>query len=210
MTKISLRTSSIAILALAALLAGCEPKAPEGGTPPEGAPPVATTPAAAAPSPEATPPVTASASPAADMTGPPVPDAAGNPTTGPKPFKSSGKTRKTSTGIEIDDMTVGNGPQPKPGQYVKVQYVGTLKDGTEFDSSYKHNEPFEFQLGGPVIPGWNEGVATMKVGGRSKMTIPYAQAYGEEGRPPVIPEKADLVFDIELLGVSDTPTMGGM
>jgi peptidylprolyl isomerase len=108
-------------------------------------------------------------------------------------------------------MKVGTGPQPKSGQYVKVHYIGTLKDGSEFDASYKRNQPFEFAIGqGQVIPGWDEGVMTMKVGGRSKLTIPYNLAYGEEGRPPVIPPKADLIFDIELLGVSDTPTMGGM
>lgn len=82
-----------------------------------------------------------------------------------------------------------------------MNYRGTLVDGTEFDSSYKRNEPAEFPLN-QVIPCWTEGVQKMKVGGKSRLVCPANIAYGTEGRPPVIPQNATLVFEIELLSVS--------
>ncbi len=95
-----------------------------------------------------------------------------------------------------------DGAQPKDGQRVSVHYTGTLRDGTEFDSSRKRDEPFRFVLGvGQVIPGWDLTVARMHVGERVKVTIPWQLAYGAAGSPPAIPPKADLVFDIELLGI---------
>jgi FKBP-type peptidyl-prolyl cis-trans isomerase len=86
---------------------------------------------------------------------------------------------------------------------VKVHYRGTLKPeqgGTEFDSSYKRNEPISFRLA-DLIQGWQIGIPGMKVGGKRKLTIPWKMAYGERGSPPAIPAKADLIFEIELLGV---------
>jgi peptidylprolyl isomerase len=93
----------------------------------------------------------------------------------------------------------------KAGDMVEVHYTGWLKsDQTKFDSSLDRKQPFTFQLGRmQVIKGWDEGVAGMKPGGKRRLTIPFALAYGEKGRPPVIPPKADLVFDVELLRVLD-------
>jgi FKBP-type peptidyl-prolyl cis-trans isomerase len=101
------------------------------------------------------------------------------------------------------DIVVGDGPEAKEGDTVKVQYVGALYDnGTEFDASWTGNEPgdgFEFTLGGgQVIQGWDEGVAGMKVGGRRVLVIPPDLGYGEQGSPPTIPGNATLVFVVDL------------
>ena len=83
-----------------------------------------------------------------------------------------------------------------------MHYTGTLEDGTKFDSSVDRGTPFQFQLGvGMVISGWDEGVEGMKVGEKRKLTIPYTMAYGENGIPGVIPAKATLLFDIELVEI---------
>ncbi|PKO19694.1 peptidylprolyl isomerase [candidate division BRC1 bacterium HGW-BRC1-1] len=109
---------------------------------------------------------------------------------------------KTKGGTIVEDTVVGKGAEAKVGSMVKVHYKGTLKDGTVFDSSYKRGEPIELKLGsGMVIKGWDEGIVGMKVGGKRTLTIPYSQAYGEAGRPPVIPQKADLIFETELVEV---------
>ncbi len=103
--------------------------------------------------------------------------------------------------LEIVDEKVGDGPEAKSGDKVKVHYTGTLMNGVEFDSSVG-KDPFEFELGkGAVIKGWDEGVVGMKVGGKRKLTIPWDKAYGEAGSPPKIPPKAALKFDVELLGI---------
>jgi FKBP-type peptidyl-prolyl cis-trans isomerase FkpA len=107
---------------------------------------------------------------------------------------------KTPSGLVYKEMTPGTGASPKSTQVVKVNYRGTLIDGKEFDSSYKRNMPIEFPLN-QVIPCWTEGVQRMKVGGKSKLVCPASIAYGESGRPPVIPGGATLVFEIELLGI---------
>merc|ERR1719264_169917 len=94
----------------------------------------------------------------------------------------------------------GDGVLPKKGQTCAMHYTGTLTDGTKFDSSRDKNRPFKFAIGtGQVIRGWEEGVATMKVGERAELTCPYDYAYGEKGFPGVIPPKATLIFDVELL-----------
>ena len=106
---------------------------------------------------------------------------------------------KTESGLVYRELKVGSGASPKSTDTVKVNYRGTLTDGTEFDSSYKRNEPAQFPLNG-VIRCWTEGVQRMKVGGKSQLVCPSDIAYGDQGRPS-IPGGATLVFDIELLDI---------
>jgi peptidylprolyl isomerase len=111
--------------------------------------------------------------------------------------------KTTPSGLKYIDHGEGVGEPAKADDFVEVHYTGTLRaDGTKFDSSHDRKQPFVFQLGrGQVIKGWDEGVAGMKAGGRRKLIIPYNLAYGESGRPPTIPAKADLVFEVELLRI---------
>ncbi|WP_169978620.1 FKBP-type peptidyl-prolyl cis-trans isomerase [Tautonia rosea] len=103
---------------------------------------------------------------------------------------------------KIEDLTPGTGPEAKAGQTVSVHYVGTLEDGTKFDSSRDRGQPFAFGLGaGQVIRGWDVGVAGMKVGGLRKLTIPPEEGYGARGAGGVIPPNATLIFEVELLGI---------
>lgn len=105
--------------------------------------------------------------------------------------------------VEKIDTQVGSGAEAVAGKKVTVHYTGTLKsDGSKFDSSVDRGEPFVFSLGaGEVIQGWDQGVEGMKVGGKRKLVIPAALAYGEQSPSPAIPPNSDLVFEIELLGV---------
>ena len=105
--------------------------------------------------------------------------------------------------LEIKEIEAGSGAEAKSGDKVTVQYVGvSYKNGKEFDSSWSRNEPFSFTLGaGEVIPGWDQGVEGMKVGGRRELIIPPSLAYGEAGAPPAIAPNETLVFVIDLLEV---------
>ena len=104
------------------------------------------------------------------------------------------------SGLIYTETKKGTGPSPQPTDTVKVHYRGTLTNGTEFDSSYKRNEPATFPLSG-VIKCWTEGVGKMTVGGKAKLVCPSDIAYGDSGRPPVIPPAATLVFEVELLEI---------
>lgn len=107
---------------------------------------------------------------------------------------------KTPSGLQYEDLTVGTGASPTPGQTVVVHYTGWLTDGKKFDSSVDRGQPFNFPIGkGRVIKGWDEGVSTMKVGGKRKLTIPPELAYGKQGFPGAIPPNSTLVFEVELL-----------
>jgi FKBP-type peptidyl-prolyl cis-trans isomerase len=166
----------LAVLTLATLATGCtsltEPPAPE---------PVASESHAAA-------------MPVASATAQPSP---------PQPAALPAQPVPPDQRMGMVTLTPGNGPVAKAGDRVSVHYVGTLTDGKKFDSSRDRNAPFQFVLGqGQVIKGWDEGVAGMKVGEKRKLTIPPAMAYGPQGRPPVIPPNATLLFEVELLGIN--------
>ena len=119
------------------------------------------------------------------------------------PINSTGEIMLAS-GLKITEIKQGTGDFPKKGQTVVVHYTGTLEDGTKFDSSHDRNTPFSFTLGiGQVIKGWDEGLATMRVGGRSTLIIPSELAYGSRGAGNVIPANATLKFDVELLAIND-------
>jgi len=107
---------------------------------------------------------------------------------------------KTASGAIVKEIKAGTGDQPKATDKVKVHYTGTLIDGTVFDSSVQRGQPAEFPLNG-VIKCWTEGVATMKVGGKSKIVCPSDIAYGDKGAPPQIKPGATLVFEVELLEI---------
>ena len=142
---------------------------------------------------------------------------------------------KTAFALRYQDIKIGTGAEAEPGKLYSVHYTGWLaSDGKKFDSSYERHKPVLDKDGKPerdadgkivmgeayaepiqfpqgrrgVIPGWDQGFGGMKVGGKRRLFIPYQLAYGEMGRPPVIPPKSDLIFDIELMGVTDVPTQG--
>jgi peptidylprolyl isomerase len=120
---------------------------------------------------------------------------------------TSNKTPKanvitSASGLQYEDLVVGTGAMPVEGQKVTVHYVGTLVNGKKFDSSRDRHQPFEFTIGvGQVIRGWDEGVLSMKVGGKRRLTIPPGLGYGAGGAGAVIPPNATLIFEVELLGV---------
>jgi peptidylprolyl isomerase len=120
--------------------------------------------------------------------------------------QSAGKTMTTASGLQITDTVAGTGVSPKTGQTCVMHYTGWLyvngTKGKKFDSSVDRGQPFEFPIGTHrVIAGWDEGVATMKVGGKRTLIIPPALGYGANGAGGVIPPNATLIFDVELLGV---------
>ena len=108
----------------------------------------------------------------------------------------------TESGLKYTDFSVGDGASPETGQAVTVHYTGWLEDGTKFDSSLDRGQPFTFAIGmGQVIAGWDEGVASMKVGGKRQLVIPSELGYGAQGAGALIPPNATLIFEVELLSV---------
>lgn len=111
-------------------------------------------------------------------------------------------TITTPSGLAYTDEVVGNGPSPQVGQTVIVHYTGWLANGQKFDSSVDRGQPFSFVIGtGQVISGWDEGVASMKVGGKRRLIIPPALGYGARGAGGAIPPNAQLIFEVQLLGI---------
>jgi peptidylprolyl isomerase len=139
----------------------------------------------------ATPTVTVAPSPA-----PPT----ASPTSTPQPTDEN--TQVMDSGLKYVEITPGIGPAPQTGDFVAVHYVGTLEDGTVFDSSYSRNQPIRFMLGvGNVIKGWDEGIALMREGGKARLIIPPELGYGANGAGTVIPPNATLIFEVELVSV---------
>lgn len=131
-----------------------------------------------------------------------------NPADNPPNVPKVEGTPKPLYALRYIDTRVGTGELSKQRQYYTVRYTGWLTDGTKFDSSDDHPgaAPIVFPYGARrVIPGWDTGFEGMHVGGKRRLYVPYQLAYGESGRPPVIPAKADLIFDVELVAQSDSP-----
>ncbi len=115
---------------------------------------------------------------------------------------NAGAEVTTASGLKYVELTEGSGASPRAGQTLSVHYTGTLQDGTKFDSSRDRGKPYEFRIGtGAVIKGWDEGLMTMKVGGRRKLIVPPNLGYGPRGNPPSIPGNSTLLFDVELMGI---------
>jgi len=108
--------------------------------------------------------------------------------------------------LKYIDIKIGTGPLAEPQKYYTVNYTGWFPDGKKFDSSLDHKEPFTFPYGAhKVIAGWDTGFEGMRVGGKRRLYVPYQLAYGQVGRPPQMPAKANLIFDVELVSFSDKP-----
>ncbi|MBJ7901394.1 MAG: FKBP-type peptidyl-prolyl cis-trans isomerase [Cyanobacteria bacterium RI_101] len=124
------------------------------------------------------------------------------PASRPMTPETPANTVTTPSGLQYVDLVVGEGASPTQGKTVTVHYTGSLTDGKKFDSSLDRGQPFSFKIGvGQVIKGWDEGVATMKEGGKRQLIIPPDLGYGSRGAGGVIPPNATLVFDVELISV---------
>lgn len=120
------------------------------------------------------------------------------------PIDDSNNVITTASGLKYIDLEPGTGATPQRGDTVVVHYTGTLEDGTKFDSSRDRGQPFSFKIGvGQVIKGWDEGVGSMKVGGRRQLIIPPDLGYGSRGAGGVIPPNATLIFDVELIRIAN-------
>jgi peptidylprolyl isomerase len=121
-------------------------------------------------------------------------------------YTKHGDTTISPTGLKFIDMKIGTGASPQRGQTITVNYTGKLTNGQTFDSNvdpkFGHPQPFTTAIGvGQVIPGWDEGMLTMKIGGKRRLIVPGPLGYGAQGMPPKIPGNATLIFDVELLGI---------
>jgi FKBP-type peptidyl-prolyl cis-trans isomerase len=183
-------------LLLAALLLGCAAEA---------APVVAPAPAPAGTAVVTAPTSTSTSTSTSTPTSTPTPTAAA-PATAPDapPSTPPSASGRRPDGLDVTVLIPGSGPGAQTGDHVRVHYVGTLLDGSLFDSSRsKGRSPFTFVLGkGTVIKGWEEGVLGMQVGEVRRLVIPSDLAYGDRGRPPVIPARSSLVFEIEMLAIN--------
>jgi len=129
-----------------------------------------------------------------------------SPTPAATPTKVSGPPRKTPSGVQYWDISVGTGPEAMKGQTVSILFVGWLENGKEFKASDDPDVPMELTIGnGRQIKGWDEGVTGMRVGGKRQLRIPPSAAYGEKGAPPLVPPNATLIMDVQLLGVKPGP-----
>lgn len=117
--------------------------------------------------------------------------------------------QKMESGVIYTEITAGTGESPEPSDVVSVHYTGMLRDGTTFDSSVERGQPAKFRLD-QVVSCWTEGVGQMKVGGKARLVCPPDTAYGDRGAPPRIPPGATLVFEVELLGIEETPAAPAM
>lgn len=118
--------------------------------------------------------------------------------------KVEAKEITTESGLKYIDLKAGTGKSPQKGDVVVVHYTGTLTNGKKFDSSVDRGKPYEFKIGvGQVIKGWDEGVMSMKVGGKRKLIIPPELGYGARGAGGIIPPNATLIFDVELLDIKE-------
>lgn len=139
----------------------------------------------------------------------PTPSPSPSPSPGGDDF-NAGKGLPVVTlpdGLKYVDLVTGTGARPNKGDTISVQYTGWLANGTKFDSSRDRGQPASFQIGvGAVIPGWDEAVITMHVGGKRKLTLPPELGYGSQGQPPAIPANSTLVFVVELLSTAPTPS----
>jgi len=181
--------ASLIGLALAGTLSAC------------GAGPTASSTATVVPTSVATaiaPTANATAAPTANATAAPTTSAAAVPTSA----NNQENVVTTASGLKYIEITPGTGNAPKVGDMVSVHYRGTLENGTVFDSSYERNQPIQFALGRRmVIPGWDEGIALMRKGGKAKLIIPPNLAYGTSGAGGVIPPNATLTFEVELVDI---------
>ena len=150
-------------------------------------------------------PANSNSQPATSSQPTPQPTVAAAPSPSPSPSASpaqAGREVRTASGLRYVDLVEGTGPSPRTGQQVTVHYTGTFENGRKFDSSKDRGQPYPFRIGlGQVIPGWDEGVMTMKVGGKRKLIVPPKLGYGATGFGQTIPPNATLIFEVELLGV---------